>query len=96
MFSQSAGETRLQDSSGPFRPNQPVERTAHSLGFFANSQLCCLWAAAHRERSASPGFRIEGGYRPVYFSPLHVFQAMLQPGLRQQAAHQVRQSRSPI
>jgi hypothetical protein len=34
-------------------PNHPVERTAHNVRVFANAQLCFLWAAAHRGRSAA-------------------------------------------
>src|SRR5262245_44389029 len=34
-------------------PNIPVELMAHSARFFVHSQLCFLWAAAHRRRSAS-------------------------------------------
>jgi putative tryptophan/tyrosine transport system substrate-binding protein len=36
-------------------PNKPLELTAHSAGFLGYSRCFPLWAAAHRQRSASEG-----------------------------------------
>lgn len=57
VLSKLGDKTRGPDSDEPAfwvllaesGPNNPVELTAHTMGFFPSQHLC-VWAAAHRGR----------------------------------------------